>query len=295
MTNERAVWVTFRDEHDPEWSWEFDVAFLTSGYGCIYGNGCKGTDEDGTLGCCADGVYVVEGEDDEEGRQNLLLLEQRVAQMDESDWQFKAEAERRGEGREGWIKPRAKGEQHTRLHKGACIFANRADHPGGPGCAFHAAALKRGENPLDWKPRNCWMVPMQLDTDANEKTRTIRAFQNKEDWGDGEEEVCSWWCIDDEIAYQHDTPLYVRVREELERMCGPSITAKLIAWLDRYMTIEDGPGRTPVNYRGIKTRKQPNGLTGIPLPMASSNGQASRRMGPKKRKAQKLQDSGLTS
>ena len=74
-------------------------------------------------------------------------------------------------GRDPWGKARFKRDSvHTRLYRGACIFHNRVDHPGGAGCALHVAALRRGENPMDWKPRICWQVPLFFDID--EKTKT---------------------------------------------------------------------------------------------------------------------------
>ena len=38
-------WVSFTDADGN--SWQFDVTFLTSNYGCIYGRGCPGVFTDG--------------------------------------------------------------------------------------------------------------------------------------------------------------------------------------------------------------------------------------------------------
>ena len=49
------------------------------------------------------------------------------------------------------------GETITRQADGARLFLNRPGFPAGPGCArLHAAALTRGERPMDWKPDVCW-------------------------------------------------------------------------------------------------------------------------------------------
>jgi hypothetical protein len=43
--------VTFRDANG--WSWEFDLTFMLSNYGCIWGRGCPDTRAQGSArGCC---------------------------------------------------------------------------------------------------------------------------------------------------------------------------------------------------------------------------------------------------
>ena len=54
------------------------------------------------------------------------------------------------------------GDWATLVVDDACVFLNRPDFPGGPGCALHRAALDAGERPMDWKPNVCW--PTQSTT-----------------------------------------------------------------------------------------------------------------------------------
>ena len=79
------------------------------------------------------------------------------------------------------------GETTTTLADDACIFLNRPDFPGGAGCALHAAALRRGESFLDWKPEVCWQAPMRRvdETDTyGHVTSTVREWKRR-DWGPG--------------------------------------------------------------------------------------------------------------
>ena len=63
LTRETA---TFTD--DDGWSWEFDLTFMLSHYGCIWGCGCPDIEGQGTArGCCALGVEVYRGAGDDEG------------------------------------------------------------------------------------------------------------------------------------------------------------------------------------------------------------------------------------
>ena len=112
------------------------------------------------------------------------MIRGRVRQLTDEDWQNRQVALRRG-GRDPWGKARFKRDSvHTRLYRGACIFHNREDHPGGAGCALHVAALRRGEDPMDWKPRICWQVPLFFEIDDDTKTTKVRACRTV-DWGGG--------------------------------------------------------------------------------------------------------------
>jgi hypothetical protein len=178
--------VTFRDGDG--WSWEFDLTFMLSNYQCIWGRGCPDTGLQHTArGCCVDGVEIYRGHGDTPGREDLEMIRGRVRELTDEDWQNRRVALQRG-GRDPWGKARFKADSvHTRLYRGACIFHNRVDHPGGAGCALHVAALRRGENPMDWKPRICWQVPLFFADDETIKTTTVRACRTV-DWG-GEESL----------------------------------------------------------------------------------------------------------
>ena len=112
------------------------------------------------------------------------MIRGRVEQLTDEDWQNRRVALRHG-GSDPWGKARfAPDSVHTRIYRGACIFHNRPDHPAGPGCALHLAALRRGEDPMDWKPRICWQVPLFFDSDPATKTTKVRACRTA-DWGGG--------------------------------------------------------------------------------------------------------------
>ncbi len=93
----------------------------------------------------------------------------------------------------------------TRVVDGACIFLNRPDHPNGAGCAFHQAAVSRGESYLDWKPEVCWQVPMRLDyhRDDNDHLTYILREWKRRDWGEGGADF-HWWCTEDPLAFVGD-------------------------------------------------------------------------------------------
>ena len=132
-------------------------------------------------GCCVEGVEIYQGEGDTAGAEDLKMIRGRVAQLTDEDWQNRQLALRRG-GRDPWGKARFKRDSvHTRLYRDGCIFHNRADHPAGAGCAFHVAALRHGESPIDWKPRICWQVPLFFDIDNDTRTTTVRACRTV-DW-----------------------------------------------------------------------------------------------------------------
>lgn len=223
LTRETA---TFRDSNG--WNWEFDLTFMRSNYQCIWGRGCPDVKLQHTArGCCVDGVEIYQGDGDVAGRKDLKMIRGRVKQLTDEDWQNRPVALRRG-GRDPWAKARFKRDSvHTRLHRGACIFHNRLDHPAGAGCAFHVAALRRDENPIDWKPRTCWQVPLFFDTDEKTRTTMVRACRTA-DWG--EEGILDWWCTEHEDAFGADQPVYVSMAEELRRVCGGDIYDELAAY-----------------------------------------------------------------
>jgi hypothetical protein len=215
--------VTFR--YGDGWNWEFDVTFMLSNFGCIWGRGCPDTRGQHTArGCCVEGVEVYQGDGDSSGSEDLEKIRGRVEQLTDEDWQNRSVALRRG-GRDPWGKARFKRDSvHTRLYRSACIFHNRPDHAGGPGCALHAAALRRGEDPIDWKPMICWQVPLFFETDETTKTTTVRASRTADWGGDG---TVTWWCTEREDAFTAVQPLYVSMGEELRRVCGADVYDEL--------------------------------------------------------------------
>lgn len=187
-----------------------DVEFLLSGYECTFGKGCPGVLGNSDVGCCYLGTTIYDKELDEVTR--------RVSMLTPSDWQFHGAK---------WSRKNKTGHKSekrqttTVVHNGVegCVFANRHDFEGGAGCAFHRAALVRGENPIDWKPEICWTVPIQLDYIAENNLAVLRQVGHW-DWSGVDEQelsVLNWWCTDDNSAWQSSTPVFVSLAQELER------------------------------------------------------------------------------
>jgi hypothetical protein len=223
LTRETA---TFTDSGG--WNWEFDLTFLLSGYECIWGRGCPDTRAEHTArGCCVEGVEIYQGDGDTAGAEDLEMIRGRVEQLTDEEWQNRCVALGR-DGRDPWGKARFRRDSvHTRLHRGACIFHNRPDHEAGPGCALHLAALRRGEDPLDWKPRICWQVPLFFDIDDATRTTRVRATRTV-DWG--AEGILDWWCTEREEAFGSDRPVYVSMAAVLRRVCGDDVYDELAAY-----------------------------------------------------------------
>jgi hypothetical protein len=233
--------VTFREPSG--WSWEFDLTFLRSNYRCIWGRGCPDTSLQHTArGCCVEGVEIYQGDGDEPGREDLKKVRGRVRQLSDEDWQNRRVALARG-GRDPWGKARFKRDSvHTRLYRGACIFHNRVEHPGGAGCALHVAALRRGEDPIEWKPRICWQVPLYFERDEPAQTTRVRAGRTA-DWG--AEGILDWWCTEHPDAFSAEQPVYLTMEAELRRVCGDAIYDELAAYCQARQTGEPS-GLTPL-------------------------------------------------
>jgi hypothetical protein len=209
------------------WSWEFDLAFMLSHYGCIWGCGCPDITGQGTArGCCVLGVEIYRGKGDKAGRADLANIRRHVKQLTDEDWQNRGVALARG-GRDPWGKARFKPDSvHTRTYHGACIFHNRPDHPAGAGCALHLAALRRGEDPIDWKPEICWQVPLFFESDTTTRTTLVRASRTP-DWGP--KGIVDWWCTEREEAYGAKRPVYLSMEKELRRVCGDAVYEEMAA------------------------------------------------------------------
>lgn len=219
-------WYAIEDP-DGDTTWMFDTTFLLSDYLCIYGDGCQSIDHSAEtsdlLGCCLHGAHLVDDED-------RKLVTRYAAELGPDEWQFHDRAARKG----GPLKRNRSGDWVTRKAERACIFLNREGFAGGAGCALHAAAVRRGQRPVDWKPDVCWQVPLHLDIHTDEyghETVLVRAWQRR-DWGPGGEDF-HWWCIESEDAYRATDPVYIGARDELIEMVGAGIYRSLAAELDR--------------------------------------------------------------
>lgn len=216
-------WLSFDDADGA--TWHFDLTFLTSNYGCIYGHGCPGVLTEHAPeyqhGCCSYGAHFV----DEADRQ---AVETQIARLSADEWQFAQEATERG----GAIHTNDSGEVVTEMIDDACILLNRADFPTGAGCALHHAAVARGERPLDWKPDVCWQVPLRYDQhieDGGHINHHLREWQRR-DWGEGGAEF-AWWCTDDPLAYGEDRPVWKSLRNEIIELVGAEPYERLVDYI----------------------------------------------------------------
>jgi hypothetical protein len=215
-------WLSLTDDDGA--TWLVDVTFLESGYGCIYGHGCPGIERgEPANGCCTHGAHFTDTAD----RKTTARYAARLA---DHEWQYRRRAEARG----GPFKRAPGGGWMTRVVDGACIFLNRRDHPGGPGCALHQAALARGERPMDWKPDVCWQVPVRLDVhtdDHGHDTYLVRAWERR-DWGAGGADF-DWWCVEEPEAHLGPEPVYLTMADELAELMGEALYRRLRDLLDR--------------------------------------------------------------
>lgn len=223
--DEQREWLSFEDPTEHR-TWLFDVTFLTSDWRCIYGEGCPGIEEEpapeAALGCCSHGAYLSDEDD-------LRHVRDCIEQLDDSLWQHRGVAASLGgalwQDDEGWWR--------TRVVDGACIFQNRPDHLGGPGCAFHHLAMATGRPHLEVKPEICWQAPLRREdheTVTGHIYTMVREWHRR-DWG-GEETDVWWWCTDDELAHVGHRPVYLEMAAELSAICGPEIYGWIKAELD---------------------------------------------------------------
>lgn len=207
-------------------TFQFDRTFLTSSWTCIYGNGCPGILDHAAPelehGCCTHGAHFT-------AKDDRKRVARHIAELDDDEWQLRAEAEAAGGA---LVKDAEAGAWVTRTHDGACILLNRPDHPGGAGCALHAAALRRGERPLDWKPTVCWQLPLRVDyhTDDNDHLTTFVRDWKRRDWGEGGEDF-HWWCTEAPEAFVGDRPVVESLRDDLIELVGQDAYDALAAHL----------------------------------------------------------------
>lgn len=223
-------WVSFSDDEEQR-TWIFDATYLRSNYTCIYGRGCKGVlDADATemaQGCCSYGAHFVD--DDDVANVVAHFVRVRPEHM-----QFYDKAVAKGFLAAGDDDADGNPVTVTRLVDDACIFLNRPDFAGGPGCALHVAAIEAGDNPLQWKPNVCWQVPIRLEHETDDKGYVVSRLRDwkRRDWGDGGADF-HWWCTESPDAYVGDEPLYRSAAAEITELVGARVYAQLVEVLER--------------------------------------------------------------
>src|ERR1051325_7880467 len=194
MTGAQREWVTFADPKEAGRRWMIDVTFLTSHWQCIYGAGCQGVLTEPTpemaQGCCSYGAHF---SDDRDRKRT----EQWAAKLTDDDWQFAAVGRAKG------VSAKSGNSWRTRLVDDACIFLNRTDFAGGPGCALHRYAVRTGHHFMETKPDVCWQLPLRRedrDEDDGTVVSTLSEF-GRTGWGDGGQEF-AWWCTEAPEAFE---------------------------------------------------------------------------------------------
>jgi hypothetical protein len=240
-------WVSFEDPEE-ERTWVFDVTFMLSHWGCIFGRGCQGVLTEAApelvQGCCSYGAHFVDAAD----RRRV----ERVAKtLTDEQWQFRRKGLERG-----IIKQNKKGESMTRLVDGACIFLNRPGFPAGPGCAFHQVAIERGVPHLTLKPDVCWQLPLRRDEQVHDDghvTSTIRQWDRRH-WGGGGSEF-HWWCTEAPESFVEKEPVYKTLRDELIALTTPAAYGLLTAYLDARVRRPNKPLPHPAERPVTLTKK----------------------------------------
>jgi hypothetical protein len=216
-------WVSFDLDGD---TYTFDVTWLTSSWSCIYGAGCPGIGPEPApeleIGCCTWGAHFTD-------KADRKRIRRKAAELRPEEWQLRDVAEQLG----GPILKNDDGAWVTRVVDDACIFLNRPDHPGGAGCAFHQAAVNRGESYLDWKPEVCWQVPMRLDyhRDDNDHLTYILREWKRRDWGEGGADF-HWWCTEDDRAFVGHQPVYRSCAEDIVALVGRRAYIRMVELIE---------------------------------------------------------------
>ncbi len=222
LREDTREWLSLEDPHEHR-TWLFDATFLVSAWKCIYGAGCPGIDSEPApelaLGCCSHGVYL-SGEDD------LKHVRHMIGELDAQTWQLRRDPdEALWQDDDGWWR--------SRVVSGACVFANRPDHPAGAGCAFHLLAERTGRRPMDTKPEVCWQAPLRREdheTVTGHVYTMVREWELR-DWGGPETDV-AWWCTSSPSAHVGTQPVFRALREELTSICGAEVYDELRLQLD---------------------------------------------------------------
>jgi hypothetical protein len=218
-------WIEFADPGDESHQIRADLTWLCSRWTCIFGRGCHGTlTGQASTGCCNHGAYFSDKEDEKR-------VKRFAAELTRDDWQLYDEGHRTGKNGVSKlhfmepIEDDSEKRNKTRVVDGACVFANRADHPGGIGCALHGLALRKGLNPLETKPEVCWQLPVRREQewvdrpDGTQILRSTLAEFDRRGWGEGGHDL-DWYCTSSPEAHVGGEPMYVSYGPELIALIG---------------------------------------------------------------------------
>ena len=232
-------WVEFANPANPEELFKCDLTWLTSYWQCIYGDGCCGIDADKPdAGCCSDGAYYTNKEDED----RVLKAAKKLTR---SEWQFYDQARAKKSG--GKLQITEIGldkDRKTRKVKDSCIFLNRVGYEapgytGSFGCALHHLAVREQVHFVDTKPDICWQLPLRRSWETREmgdKEITVVVIGEYERlaWGDGGADF-DWYCTSNSEAHVGRIPVYQSNKIELTKMMGEAGYSELEKLCDSRM------------------------------------------------------------
>ncbi len=208
------AWAEFQDPANENQMFRVDLTWLTSRWGCIFGNGCQGIQEGRSSdGCCSMGAHFAD-------KKDIKRVQKYVDQLTDETWQY-----RKVGLKKGIIGKGPDGDPQTLVHKGACVLLNRPGFPGGEGCSLHGLALRNGQNPLETKPEVCWQLPVRRAyrwVDRVDETRYLEVSIGEYDrrgWGPGGHDL-HWYCTSATEAHTASEPVYVHSAAELIELMG---------------------------------------------------------------------------
>jgi len=245
--------VSFPDPSEDR-TWVIDVTFLLSHWTCIFGTGCQGvltgSAPELVQGCCSYGAHFT---GDEDIARTLAAAET----LGPEDWQFHGKGHTKG-GKLRVLSTTDASETVTRQAEGACIFLNRPGFAGGPGCSLHAAALRRGQRPMDLKPDVCWQLPLRREdeTDVTGHVTSVIRQWDRRHWGEGGFEF-HWWCTEAPEAFTGGPAVYEHMAGELEALTSPAVHQMVVAELERRRSASPLPHPAEVPVAVTPRRNRP--------------------------------------
>jgi hypothetical protein len=216
-------WVEFTNPDNSEEIFKCDLTWLTSYWQCIYGNGCCGIDADKpNAGCCSDGAYYTDKEDEARVLRNAKNLTK-------SEWQFYDQARSKSKKNLSISEIGLDKDRKTRKVDGSCIFLNRVGYQapgftGRFGCALHHLANRKESHTSETKPDICWQLPLRRswevrEVGGNEITVVVIGEYERSAWGEGGADL-DWYCTSNSEAHIGKSPLYQTNKTELIKMMG---------------------------------------------------------------------------
>jgi hypothetical protein len=243
------AFVEFLDPADEEQVFRCDLTWLTSGYTCIFGQGCQGIYADSPdVGCCTLGAHFSDADDE---RRVAAYVEQLTPEQ----WQFHPQ---RAVETDDWVEADDDGERKTIAleydGQSACVFHNRADFPTGAGCALHGLALAQGRNPLETKPDVCWQLPIRRTfrtverQDATSYTEVSIGEYDRRGWGPGGHDL-DWYCSGNTEAHVAPEPVYVTHAPELTELMGEDGYRELVRHCEAHVRSRSALALHPADPR----------------------------------------------